>query len=207
MYRCVVFSFLIAEQGPKMSLNRRDFISGCLGLGTGALAGYVFCQDDLEAKVLRPPGALKEKDFLAACVRCGQCVKACPNQTLLLAGSPLGWGLGAPYLVPEKKPCNLCQGLDTLKCIEACPSQALVPIKDFREIRMGTAKIDETLCLAFNRVVCRSCWHACPFPGEAIKFDSKLRPVINEASCIGCGLCTHACPTEPRAIPIFPRES
>lgn len=152
--------------------------------------------------MLRPPGALREKEFLAACIRCGQCVKACPNHTLLLAGSTSGWGFGAPYFVPEEVPCNLCQGHDGLKCIEACPSQALQPVKDHKEIRIGLAKIDKSLCLAFNRVVCRSCWHACPFPNEAIKFDEMLRPVVNEEVCIGCGLCTHACPTEPRAIPI-----
>jgi Na+-translocating ferredoxin:NAD+ oxidoreductase RNF subunit RnfB len=70
---------------------------------------------------------------------------------------------------------------------------------------MGTAVIDRSICLAYNRVMCRSCWHACPFPGEAIVFDAMLRPVVNEEACIGCGLCTHACPTEVTSIPIRPR--
>ena len=31
---------------------------------------------------LRPPGALAEEAFARACVRCGQCVQACPYNTL-----------------------------------------------------------------------------------------------------------------------------
>ena len=31
---------------------------------------------------LRPPGAKNENAFASACVRCGQCVQACPYDTL-----------------------------------------------------------------------------------------------------------------------------
>ena len=195
------------SRSRSMKRNRRSFISCCLGLVGGALAGFVLKRHEIKAQYIRPPGALKEKDFLAACIRCGQCVKACPNHTLLFSGSPAGWGLGTPYVIPERTPCNLCRGLDTLKCIEACPSRALLPVNDHRKIRMGIAKIDQELCLAYNRVVCRSCQHACPFPDEAITFDNMLRPVIIDESCIGCGLCTYACPTDPRAVLVFPRRS
>ncbi|MFA6019322.1 MAG: 4Fe-4S binding protein, partial [Rhodospirillales bacterium] len=27
---------------------------------------------------LRPPGAIDENEFLAACIKCGQCVQVCP---------------------------------------------------------------------------------------------------------------------------------
>lgn len=154
--------------------------------------------------LLRPPGALPESDFLAACVRCGQCVAACPFDTLLLAGDGAGEARGTPCVAAERIPCYLCRGHDGLKCIDACPTGALRPVENNYAIRMGTAVIVEEICLAYNSVVCRSCWHACPFPDEAIRFDDRLRPVVDEEFCIGCGLCTHACPTAPTSIPIRP---
>ena len=39
----------------------------------------------LPAQALRPPGALPEAEFLAACIRCGLCVRDCPYDTLSLA--------------------------------------------------------------------------------------------------------------------------
>jgi ferredoxin-type protein NapG len=154
--------------------------------------------------LLRPPGALPEADFLAACTRCGQCVQECPYDTLKLADLACGAAAGTPYLDAIEVPCYLCAGEDELLCIVTCPTSALQPVEDFREIRMGTAVIDEGVCYAYNGAICRSCWHACPFPDEAIVFDKMLRPVVVEETCIGCGLCTYACPTVPNAIPIRP---
>ncbi|MFZ1606035.1 MAG: 4Fe-4S binding protein, partial [Rhodoferax sp.] len=39
----------------------------------------------LPADRIRPPGTLRETEFLDACVRCGLCVQACPYDTLHLA--------------------------------------------------------------------------------------------------------------------------
>lgn len=187
--------------------SRRQVL--CVGLGTVAGAGLgavgrVFGERRPTHPLLRPPGALPEPDFLSACVRCGQCVEACPTNVLRLAGTRTGSGIGTPYLVPEDIPCHLCQGHDRPKCIAACPTEALQPVADLRDIRMGTAVIDEDRCLAYNQVICRACWHACPFPNAAIRFDPRLRPVVIETACVGCGLCTHACPTTPTSIPIQP---
>ena len=71
---------------------------------------------------------------------------------------------------------------------------------------MGTAVIDEARCLAYNGAVCRTCWHICPLPGEAIVFDQRLRPMVIESVCIGCGLCDYVCPTTPSSIPIRPAD-
>lgn len=190
-----------------MPTSRRTFLAFGLGLCGGAGLGSVFRKAGLknqETSLLRPPGALEENRFLASCVRCGQCVEACPFNTLLMAGPDNGIAFGTPYLDPEKTPCYLCKGYDELKCIAVCPTSALKPVERLEAIRMGTATIDRRICLAYNRVICRSCWHACPFPDEAIRFDELLRPVVNDSACIGCGLCTHACPTEPTSIPIEP---
>jgi MauM/NapG family ferredoxin protein len=148
-----------------------------------------------------------EFDFLAACTRCGQCVAACPFDTLTLIPGVAGPRVATPTFDPVEVPCYLCQGHDELECIAVCPTEALSPVASERDIRIGTAEILHDHCFAYNGVLCRSCWHACPFPDEAIVFDERLRPIVVEESCIGCGLCTRACPTAVNAIPVRPRAT
>ena len=190
-----------------MGWSRRQVVVG-IGFVAGAGAGFLLRlapTSALSACLLRPPGARAEPDFLAACLRCGQCVEACPFGTLhLMVGADAGIANGTPYLDSRKVPCYLCQGYDDLKCVTACPTSALEPVADLPDIRMGVAVIDERVCLAYNGTICRTCWHACPFPNEAITFDQRLRPVVNTEACIGCGLCDYVCPTESSSIPIRP---
>lgn len=154
---------------------------------------------------LRPPGALEERSFLAACIRCGQCVDACPFGTLRLTDLTVGLRrAGAPTFEPAQTPCWLCQGYDELKCIEACPTQALGAVEDPRDVRIGLAVIEESTCLAYNGVMCRACWHACPYPDEAIRYNALVQPTVDADACTGCGLCEHACPTEPKSVVIEP---
>ncbi len=47
---------------------------------------------------LRPPGAINENAFASACVRCGQCVQACPYDTLKLATLASGLSAGTPMV-------------------------------------------------------------------------------------------------------------
>jgi Fe-S-cluster-containing hydrogenase component 2 len=134
-------------------------------------------------------------------------VPACPFATLYLIGGGVGARVATPTFDPESVPCYLCRGHDRLMCVAACPTTALRPVSRERDIRIGTAEIRRDLCFAYNGVVCRSCWHACPFPDEAIVFDERLRPRVVAESCIGCGLCTYACPTEVNAIPVRSRDA
>jgi len=201
-------------EGSPAGLSRRALLTslaagatggGLLGaVNRGAMAAGSRSRRHIR---LRPPGARDEPAFLAACLRCGQCIDACPYKTLRLAGPREGAArsMGTPFFLAEEVPCELCAGYDELLCIAACPTNALEPVDGLRTIRIGTAVLLEETCLAFNGVMCRSCWHACPFPNEAIRFDARLRPEVVEEACIGCGLCTRACPTTPRAIPVRPR--
>ncbi len=190
-----------------MDWSRRHALAG-IGAVTGVGLGLLFRttrSKGWETCLLRPPGALAEPDFLAACIRCGQCVEACPFGTLHLAvGLAAEIANGTPYVDPRTVPCYLCQGYDTLRCIASCPTTALETVPDPRDVRMGTATIDESTCLPYKGVACRVCWHACPFPNEAIRFDPLLRPVVDKDHCVGCGLCDYACPTEPSSIPVQP---
>ncbi len=192
-----------------MAVSRRSFLA-CLGAGAGAaLGGWFRAAGGVrrEPPLLRPPGALPEPEFLAACTRCGQCVEVCPYDTLKLAGPGQGVAAGTPYFNPEEVPCELCQTYDDLKCIAICPTGALQPVGQRADIRIGIAVVNEQTCYAFNGVSCRSCWHKCPFTDRgAITFDALLRPVVSAEACVGCGICTLACPTEPTSIPIRPRD-
>ena len=51
-----------------------------------------------EGIALRPPGALPEKDFLAACTRCGQCVQACPYDIVAFSFADFTNGSGHTLL-------------------------------------------------------------------------------------------------------------
>jgi ferredoxin-type protein NapG len=64
-----------------MMPERRDFLLNAFkGLGlaaTGGLAWTGFIEEGKSAPlILRPPGALPEKEFLATCIKCGICVEA-----------------------------------------------------------------------------------------------------------------------------------
>lgn len=189
-------------------LTRRRFLLGTCLAGITALSGLEIAALKAAAPaLLRPPGALPEKDFLATCIRCGLCLEACPYRTLLLATPSHGVALGTPYIYARRMPCYLCQGYKELKCIAICPTGALRPVATWRKITMGTAVIDRNLCLAWQGILCRACWHACPLPGEAIELDELGRALINAEKCIGCGICEYVCITDPSSITVVPHRS
>ena len=186
-------------------LNRRQLIFGaCVAWGATMGLGWVRTSTRARPHLLRPPGA--RDDFLATCIRCGQCVERCPIQILELAHGDEGAAAGTPYLVARKGACDLCAGRGDLACIQACPTDALAPVPHRRAVRMGLAVIDTTTCFAWQGVACRACWHACPYPDEAILLDARARAVVVNASCVGCGLCEHACLTEEPAIRVVPKD-
>lgn len=199
-----------AKGGPSPSVppSRREWLKAGVGTVLGAGAGLAVrrrARNPDGNERIRPPGARSGEAFLAACIRCGQCVLACPSATLRLATLADGWAASMPFAADlRRRPCTLCREQAALRCIAVCPTDALQPVADLLAIRMGTARIDPATCWAFNRIVCRTCWHACPWPDRALRLDSRLQPVIDAAVCIGCGLCAQACPTEPGSITIEP---
>ena len=205
--------------------DRRKFILNMArGAGITALGGFVWSAyvDEVTAStlILRPPGALEEKDFLKTCIKCGLCVEACPYDTLLLAKPGDHKPLGTPYFIPRDMPCYMCPDIP---CVPVCPTGALNESSvttdgelDINIADMGLAVIDDNSCIAFWGIQCDACYRACPLLGEAISViyeknertgkHAFLKPVVHHDVCTGCGLCEKACVTEKPAIFVLPRE-
>jgi len=133
--------------------KRRDFIKQATGLGIlTVLAGAgIFGANSLKSGELRlrPPGAVKESDFLSLCIKCGQCLQVCPYDSIVLEDIDGGASAGMAYIDPDKRGCYLCKAFP---CILACPSGALDHEKDeIKFVHMGMALIvNENACLALH---------------------------------------------------------
>lgn len=206
--------------------DRRKFIlTMARGTGLALMGGFVwsaFLDEATAAKlVLRPPAALPEKEFIAACIKCGLCTQACPFDMLLLAKPGDNLPLGTPYYIPRNDPCRMCEDIP---CVPVCPTDALDESRvsnekgelDYKEMKMGVAVVDATSCIAFWGIQCDACYRACPLLGEAITLEysrnertskhAYAKPVINADICTGCGLCEQVCVTKKAAIFVLPTE-
>jgi ferredoxin-type protein NapG len=149
---------------------------------------------------LRPPGAAKEKDFLNECSRCGECVRVCPAEAIVLHQS---LGKNAPYIDADARACVACDGL---YCMSSCPTGALEPTP-LLMIKMGTAVWREHQCTRTTlNDDCRRCVDVCPIGTAAIDLVQD-RIEVKPLGCIGCGLCQQDCPTTPRAIAVIPKAA
>lgn len=124
----------------KRDANRRRFIRSALlasGVVGAALLGYLPVVYAKRPR-LRPPGALDEQEFLASCIKCGQCVQVCPVQAIKLADLDEGFGVGVPYIDARSQACDF--SCDAVQCVLACPTGALVYKKPaFMPVRRGAA--------------------------------------------------------------------
>jgi len=210
------------DAGPETALSksRRQFlISGAAGLGTAAvsLTGlHAVSGKTVEGRVLgerliRPPGALPEPSFLASCVRCGECMSACPTNTLQPIWFDAGFlGMFSPAITPRRKYCDpRCTA-----CGEVCPTGAIrtLSAEDRVWARTGTAIIYRQKCLAWeHKKSCMVCDEVCPY--DAIAFENKPGlpypvPHVKENRCAGCGYCEHYCPvTNKAAIVVTPMNA
>lgn len=152
--------------------------------------------------VLRPPGAMREEQFLSVCSRCGECARVCPAECIVLDATAGGMGSGAPHIIAERKPCVMC---DDLACMNVCPTGALQLLPRF-EIRMGKAVWGEGKCVRGNGEDCRICLDICPMGTAALELDLAENRIEVKDGCTGCGQCQHACPTTPRAIVVVPAK-
>lgn len=210
------------RESPEQAPSRRKFLletartvcgTALVGLGLGlygnrqAVARPVY--------TMRPPGALLGKKFLAACIRCGQCVRACPYKTLRLAKPEEEAATGTPYFSARQIPCELCENRP---CIRACPTGALDPLlTDIYKARMGLAVlIDRENCLNFLGLRCDVCYRSCPLIDKAITLNALhnqrsgkhtlFLPEVHSKHCTGCGKCEKSCVLEKAAIKVVPLD-
>jgi ferredoxin-type protein NapG len=189
--------------------TRREFIGSAVLLGGAtlvALAGLVPVAGGGTHR-LRPPGALKdaqlnEDDFLAACIKCGQCVQVCPVEAIELADITDGFGVGVPFIDARKQACDF--SCDGLQCVLACPTGALTHDLDYpAETRMGFARVARpNACLAARGEGFKGLARGPAFDGM-LRYDDIDRwnpiPVAEHPYDLEiCDLCVRQCPIEIR---------
>lgn len=182
----------------KTNDTRRNFIKvSASTLFFGSLFGTgLYFAPNLNAKqtLLRPPGALNEKDFLSTCIKCGQCVQVCPYHTLSLLDIKSGNSVGTPYVDARSRGCYLC---DLLPCVLACPSGSLNhDVTQAQQVQMGVALLknpNKCLALLNQRVSQENIADILQHSNENEREEKVLQDVqkyVGEP----CTICADLCP-------------
>lgn len=180
----------------------------------GSVIGHALLRSRpaISAEIIRPPGALPEKQFDATCIRCGLCVEDCPYDILKLASWNDAAPTGTPFFVARQDPCRMCADIP---CARACPTGALDPLlTDIRKADMGVAVlVGHETCLNYKGMTCSICWRVCPIRDEAIYIKPVQTatgllqiPTVNSDKCTGCGTCEKHCVLAETAIRVLPRN-
>jgi MauM/NapG family ferredoxin protein len=203
--------FGFGKENAKLNVERRGFVQSAVAglfLATTAKAGLNSLKN-INGRFIRPPGSLPETDFLARCIRCGECLKVCKTNGLQPADFECGFdGLWTPHLVTRKGPCeDKCN-----MCGQVCPTQAIraLPLPEKQFVKLGTAVIDRSRCIAWEQEkLCLICDEICPIDAIESRVVDNFRgpfkrPFVRDDKCIGCGYCEKACPVYGRgAIEVY----
>jgi ferredoxin len=193
----------ISAATPKSNLTRRLFFAGAggalLALGARRLGAARYRKSDT---LLRPPGAVPEDRFAGLCIRCNNCVHACPTKIIRPDIGREGGlaGFGAPIIRFDRDYKYCLETCDA--CTQVCPTGALtaLPLEQKNKYIIGEALVDNNICLtALGKKECDACELACPYDAVKIKWDEAQYisyPVVND-KCVGCGACEVVCPTNP----------
>ncbi|MBA3011265.1 MAG: 4Fe-4S binding protein [Proteobacteria bacterium] len=219
--RITTFKFGLPEMPQPVDISRRKLLAAGLAGVCLPVLGRTHALSKLpDNGLIRPPGALDEPDFLAVCVRCGECMKVCITNGLQPVGIERGIeAMFTPGLVPR---LGYCEFNCTL-CSQVCPTHAIgaLPVKEKHAFVMGKAWFDKDRCLPYSENKnCIVCEEHCPVHKKAILFDQVKvpgdageirlvkRPRVVEERCIGCGICENVCPVPgAAAIRVAGRDS
>lgn len=142
------------------------------------------------APAVRPPWT-DEARIADACLRCGDCIAACPEKILTKGEG----GFPEVRITVPGALCTFCGA-----CAEACAVEVFdlsrAPAWQVR------AQIAEDACLVQLGVHCESCRDSCP--EGAIVFRPRIGgppvPHIAGDDCTGCGACLGTCPVRAIAL-------
>ena len=154
------------------------------------------------ARLIRPPGALPEPEFLARCLRCGECMRSCLTNTLQPDWYRAGVeGLWAPHMNLRhtccEHSCNVCG--------QVCPTEAIRPLSlvEKQHAKVGTAVIRRQTCIAWAEDRrCQICDEICPYNAIYVHREPGHKvglPVVDPTRCTGCGACEEKCPVKGEA--------
>jgi ferredoxin-type protein NapG len=188
--------------------SRREFIRSSVmaaGVVGFSLLGFLPVVRGTSLR-LRPPGAIKEtfdeQQFLASCIKCGQCVQVCPVEAIKLADLDEGFGVGVPYIEARAQACDF--SCDGLQCVLACPTGALTHELDYpADTRMGFARLSRPeTCLAIQGKGFKGPARGGDFKG-LLRYEEVDRwnpiPVAEHPYDLElCDLCVRQCPIEIR---------
>ncbi len=196
-------------QNVPLDASRRGFLFSVAG---GLTAAFLIDRSPAAAlqgkiQLIRPPGALPEKDFLRTCIRCGECLKSCLTNTL----QPCLWESGLSGLWTPKMDLRLAACEQNCNvCGKVCPTQAVrsLSLEEKTHAKVGTAVLRKELCLVWAQdKICLICDEICPY--NAIVFrpvEGVRRPVVIASRCNGCGFCEARCPVlGESAITVVPQ--
>jgi polyferredoxin len=153
---------------------------------------------DFDSRLIRPPGALDERHFLERCIRCGECMKVCPNNalhpTFVEGGLEAIW---TPVLVPRVGYCEP----NCVLCGQACPTGAIWEITEAEKTGRQTtavaapddARVPSSAAPTGNRQD-----RGAPIKVGTAFYDlGRCLPWSMATDCI---VCEEWCPTSPKAI-------
>jgi len=175
-------------KGP--GISRKSFLttlgSGIFIFPAMRLAGQT--DNNWQPDCIRPPGSIGEEEFLARCLRCGQCMRICPTNIIQPAGLDRGieslWTPVLNFRIGTSGCQHTC-----VACGKTCPTAAIRPITleekhgkgDYRTkgpLRIGTAFFDRSRCLPWAmNMPCIVCQENCPVSPKAIYTDEFFSPV------------------------------
>lgn len=184
-------------------------VLGASAIGFGLLTSDLL-RPEPSSTLLRPLGTTND-ELLRTCIRCAECVRACPTGALSPAVGEAGVeGIWLPILVPRQGYCDYsCNA-----CGQVCPVEAIPPLglEEKRRQVIGVAVIDQDRCLPWAEATdCIVCEEMCPLPEKAIRLEEAevigadgeprriLQPHVKRGKCIGCGICEYKCPVAGEA--------
>lgn len=177
------------------NISRRGLLLGGIGVVSMVAVGGVAKAFAGEGSLVRPPGAYSEAHLLGACIKCDRCRSACPQNVIDVGHIEEGFlNARTPKLQFRKGYCDFCDNYDSFRCVESCPTGALLAGFDPLVEKVGRAEIDTGECLLYRSSSCsKPCIDICDY--DALWLDASGHVQVIEDACNGCGACEFVCPS------------